>query len=134
MATEAEKGIVSRRANHRCEYCRAPENVTGYAFHIEHVRSRAQGGEDNIDNYALSCMPCNRAKWHHLTGEDLQTGKQELLFDPRKHQWDEHFRVEKRIYVRGKTAIGRATENRLQMNQPRQLEARRLWLELDVYP
>jgi hypothetical protein len=134
MPTELEKSIVRERAGYRCEYCRAPEDVTGYAFHIEHIHPREEGGKDEVGNYALSCMPCNRAKWYHLNGQDPKTGKEERLFHPRKDKWRDHFRIEDKIHVKGKTAVGRATENRLQMNQPRQLEARELWVELDLYP
>lgn len=134
MATEKEKAFVRKRARYRCEYCRAPESVAGYAFHIEHIRPRNHGGNDNLSNYALSCMPCNRGKWDHLTGEDPQTNKQERLFHPRKDKWDEHFRVAKHVHIEGKTPIGRTTVERLKMNEPRQLEARGYWRELELYP
>ena len=42
--------------------------------------------------------------------------------------------IEGRIHVKGKTAIGRATESRLKMNQQRQVDARELWVELHFYP
>ena len=134
MATEQEKAIVRKRAQGRCEYCQAPEDVAGYAFHIEHIRPRHEGGKDETSNYALSCQHCNRSKWHYLTGEDPETGKEQRLFDPRKDKWNEHFRIERKIHVRGKTPVGRATEIRLKMNQPRQLQARQLWRELKLYP
>ncbi len=134
MATDHEKAEVRERANFRCEYCRAPEEIAGYAFHIEHIQPRARGGDDTPANYALACMPCNRAKSDHLTGIDLKTGQDERLFHPRKDRWTEHFRVSGKTQIKGKTAVGRATENRLQLNQRRQLEARRLWVELNLYP
>jgi hypothetical protein len=134
MATEHEKAIVRTRAGRRCEYCQAPEDITAYAFHIEHIKPRNEGGKDEIENYALSCQHCNRSKWYYQTGKDPKTGKEELLFNPRKDEWMNHFRMEKQIYIRGKTPVGRATENQLQLNQKRQLEARLLWQELDLYP
>jgi hypothetical protein len=134
MATDREKITVRQRAKHRCEYCHAPEHVTGYAFHIEHIRPRKRGGRDDVSNFALCCMPCNRAKWHHATGVDPQTGKEQRLFNPRKDNWARHFQIEKRLYIRGKTPVGRATESCLEMNQRRQLEARQLWIELGIYP
>jgi 5-methylcytosine-specific restriction endonuclease McrA len=134
MATNAEKLIVRKRAHYRCEYCQAPEEITGYTFHIEHIYPRNRDGKNKLANYALACMPCNRWKSDYSTGKDPITGKQERLFHPRKDKWSDHFHVERRIWVKGKTAIGRATENRLQMNQPRQLEARKLWLDLNLYP
>ncbi|MDX1950821.1 MAG: HNH endonuclease [Verrucomicrobiota bacterium] len=117
-----------------CEYCHAPEEVTGYAFHIEHIHPRVKDGVNEIENYALSCMPCNRAKSYHITGKDLKSGKEERLFNPRQDKWADHFKIRDKLYVCGKTAIGRATENRLQLNQPRQLEARKLWKEIKLFP
>jgi hypothetical protein len=134
MATDQEKATVRKRAGYRCEYCKAPEEITAYAFHIEHIHPREHGGEDKLGNYALACMPCNRSKSYHLTGQDPKSGKDERLFDPRMDKWSDHFRVLGKIQIKGKTAIGRATENRLKMNQRRQLEARQLWLELGRYP
>jgi len=134
MASDEEKVIVRKRAHFRCEYCKAPEEITGYAFHIEHIHPQDQGGKDEMENYALSCMPCNRAKSYHQTGQDPKTGHEKRLFHPRKDKWNDHFRVEGKIHVKGKTAIGRTTEQRLKLNQKRQLEARALWLELGLYP
>jgi len=134
MPTEGDKGIVRNRARNRCEYCHAPEVIAGYAFHIEHINPRDNDGEDELENYALSCMPCNRAKSNHLTGIDPRSGEQQRLFHPRQDNWSDHFRIDKNLYVRGKTAVGRATVNRLQMNQSRQLEARELWHQIDMYP
>jgi hypothetical protein len=91
-------------------------------------------GKDELANYALSCMPCNLAKWHYGSGIDPKTGKEERLFNPRKDNWRTHFHIVKAIHIKRKTAIGRATENRLQFNQPRQLGARELWIELDAFP
>jgi hypothetical protein len=130
MATELESAMVRERAGSRCEYCRAPEQVTGYSFHVEHIIPRSKGGKSDLDNYALSCQPCNRAKWNHLTGEDPINGKSHRLFNPREDRWDFHFHLHETIIVRGKTAIGRATVARLELNQPRQLEARKLWADL----
>ena len=62
MATKHEKAIIRQLAKYRCEYCRALEEIAGYAFHIEHVHPRQHGGKDQLANYALACMPCNRSK------------------------------------------------------------------------
>lgn len=134
MASEKEKLIVRERAQFRCEYCKAPEGITGYAFHIEHIQPAENGGQDHLENYALSCVTCNRAKWYHQHGRDPKTGKIEPIFDPRKDKWSDHFPIEARIYIRGRSAIGRVTEDRLKVNQKRQLEARRWWIALDLFP
>lgn len=125
---------VRERACFRCEYCRAPENVAGYAFHMEHILPRCDGGKEVLANIALSCMNCNRAKWHHTMGVDPESLIEVRLFNPRKDRWSDHFTVEKRICLRGKTPIGRATVSRLALNHPRQLEARAFWSQLGIFP
>ena len=126
---------VRQRAAARCEYCKAPEVVAGYAFHLEHIRPRAKGGSNALTNYALSCASCNQFKSDHTTGTDPRTRRTERLFNPRLDNWSEHFVFSRnKLRIRGKTPIGRATENRLQLNNKRQIEARALWVQLKLYP
>jgi len=73
-----------------------------------------------VDNFAWSCPFCNQAK--------LQTvsvrvgGRLTSLFDPRYHQWADHFAfVEQYIYLIGITDIGRATIEVLDINDRRQM-------------
>jgi hypothetical protein len=80
---------VARRANHRCEYCHAPEAVFNFPFEVEHIIAVAHQGEE----------------------VDRETGE-----------------------VEGKTATGRATIDCLQINNPAQLEARRHWMCLGLFP
>jgi 5-methylcytosine-specific restriction endonuclease McrA len=61
---------VARRANHRCEYCRAPEAIFNFPFEVEHVLPSAAGGSDDESNLALTCRSCNVHKSSHLTGPD----------------------------------------------------------------
>ncbi len=30
-------GMIAQRANHRCEYCQAPEVVFNFPFEVEHL-------------------------------------------------------------------------------------------------
>jgi hypothetical protein len=109
--------------------------VTGVTFHIEHIIPRARGGADNRANYALSCITCNSYKSDHVTGHDPSTGAELPLFHPRREKWGRHFRfVPATLEIRGITATGRATLARLRMNAPKQIEARALWVELEIYP
>jgi hypothetical protein len=57
------------------------------------------------------------------------------LFNPRKDNWDDHFVFDPvTLQLRGRTAEGQGTVNRLRMNDAIQIEARRHWVELDLYP
>jgi hypothetical protein len=127
---------VERRAGRRCEYCRAPQDVCAYTFHVEHIVPRSKGGADAPSNAALSCWSCNSAKSDHLTGTDPQTGREEPLFNPRLHRWEEHFSLSADLLrIEGCTALGRATVSRLRLNDERfQPHARRLWLQAECWP
>jgi hypothetical protein len=47
--------LVARRADHRCEYCRAPEAVFNFPFEVEHVVPSSRGGADDESNLCLAC-------------------------------------------------------------------------------
>jgi HNH endonuclease len=131
----AQREFIQKRARWRCEYCCAPQEVTGYNFHVEHILPRGKGGKTNHSNCALACANCNFSKSNHLTAPDPKTGKQERLFNPRSDEWEDHFVFHRaNLKISGKTPTGRATVTLLQMNSVRQLEARALWVELQVYP
>ena len=46
--------LVAERAEHRCEYCHAPEAVFNFPFEVEPVMPPASGGGDHPSNLALS--------------------------------------------------------------------------------
>lgn len=126
---------VARRANHRCEYCRAPEAVFNFPFEVEHVVPTAAGGGGEESNFALTCRSCNVHKSNHLTGRDDVTAAEASLFNPRTGRWADHFEWDlERGEIRGLTASGRATVARLRMNDPVQVTARLLWIQLRLFP
>ena len=127
---------VERWARGRCEYCRAPQDVAGYTFHVEHIVPRSKGGVDHPSNGALSCWSCNSAKVDHQTGVDPETGREEMLFHPRRQLLEEHFALPADgLHIVGRTAIGWATVERLRMNNPRfQPKARELWTAAGCWP
>jgi 5-methylcytosine-specific restriction endonuclease McrA len=57
---------VTDRAESKCEYCKFPQALSFFTFEMEHIISEKHDGETNLDNLALACPPCNRAK-----GSDL---------------------------------------------------------------
>jgi hypothetical protein len=125
--------LVSSRARHACEYCRAPEIVFNLPFEVEHITPQSHGGETTEDNLALSCRSCNLYKSNHVSAADEQTGQQVALFNPRLDAWHEHFSVNAESgEVESLTARGRATVSRLRINSPAQVEARKRWLRLGL--
>ena len=126
---------VAKRAGHRCEYCRAPEVIFNFAFEVEHVVPVSRQGADEESNLALACRACNLYKTAQLTGKDDTTQSELRLFHPREDRWDEHFAIDlDTCAIHGRTPIGRATVACLRMNPPMQVEARRQWLRLGLFP
>jgi HNH endonuclease len=126
---------VAERAEHRCEYCRAPEAIFNFAFEVEHIVPPGLGGTDDEANQALSCRCCNVFKSNQHAVPDPQTGIITPLFNPREQGWEAHFGVDQANgTLIGLTPTGRATIDALQMNRPTQIIARKHWMRLKLYP
>lgn len=126
---------VALRAEHRCEYCHAPEAVFNFPFEVEHIIPIASGGADSDSNWALACRSCNLWKAAHLQGLDPISGAMVRLFHPREDNWDAHFRVDpENGEIRGNTSVGRATIECLRMNHEAQRKARQQWMRLGLFP
>jgi hypothetical protein len=126
---------AAERAAHRCEYCQAPEAIFNFPFEVEHILPPGRGGSDDESNLALSCRSCNLHKSDRLEAVDPVTGNAFPLFNPRQNRWQDHFGVDQISgRLTGLTAVGRATIDRLQMNRPTQVAARRQWMRLKLFP
>ena len=128
--------LVTVRARHRCEYCHAPEIIFNTRFEVDHIKPIAKGGTDDPINFALACRICNGHKSATENAIDPLSQQLVSLFNPRQQVWEDHFEVESKspFKIVGKTAIGRATVERLKFNSPRQLAARALWIKLAIFP
>ena len=124
MMDAAVRALVHHRADNRCEYCLLKqEHLPFLTFQVEHIIPRKHGGDDDPVNLALTCDRCNSHKGANLTGIDPETGEIIALFNPRKHDWEEHFRRSD-ITIVGLTAVGRATVRVLNMNEERRVRLR----------
>jgi HNH endonuclease len=74
--------FVRTRANHRCEYCGTPQELSELRFHIEHIIPRQHGGIDDAANLALACPDCNLRKGPNLSGLDPDTGEIAAICGP----------------------------------------------------
>jgi hypothetical protein len=128
--------LVAEQAGHRCEYCHAPEAAFNLAFEVEHILPRSKGGADDESNWALACRRCNLRKHDFIDGIDPVTQEKAPLFHPRRDSWQDHFEIQRAepFLIKGKTATGRTTIERLDMNAEEQLEARAQWNKLELFP
>lgn len=122
--------LVRQRAGDRCEYCHLPQEFSELHFHIEHVTPRQHGGLEVPDNLALACPECNFTKGPNLAALEPGGRKIMRLFNPRRDQWEQHFRFDGARIV-GKTPVGRATVALLKVNDAERLRIRSLVLELE---
>lgn len=114
---EAVAAGVRLRAGGKCEYCLFPARRFARPFEIEHVIARKHKGTNAPGNLAFACPHCNQHKGTDLASLDRITSRTKLvrLFNPRRHRWDYHFRLDGPLIV-GRTAIGRVTVAVLNMN------------------
>ena len=122
--SEAVRQQVRRRAANLCEYCREPEDISLFGFHLDHILALQHGGSDDIENLAWACPTCNIVKGPNIASYDLETGKLLPLYNPRKDRWADHFETTD-DQITGKTPVGRVTVKLLEFNNPEKVEARR---------
>jgi len=108
---------VRLRAGNCCEYCGIPQAGQEATFHIDHVVPRRDGGPTTLENLALACVSCSLRKGARSAAPDPHTGTSASVFNPRVHAWDEHFELAEDFTIFGRTAIGRAAVELLQMNR-----------------
>lgn len=131
---------LRQRAGSRCEYCHYPEILSSSPLSVDHLQPQSLGGGDDLDNLALACRRCNEIRYNFTTGIDPETQTEIMLFNPRRQKWSEHFiwSVDA-LRIIGQTDIGRATCNRLDLNDARRAEpfiqnARQQWVLAKLHP
>ena len=126
---------VRQRANFLCEYCHTNERWQYVRFTIDHIVPVSEGGEDNLENLCLACFHCNRRKSAKTTAMDHETGQKITIFNPRQHQWPEHFIwSDDGLYIIPLTAVGRVTVETLDLNRPRILNIRLADVMVERHP
>lgn len=120
---EQTRQFVQLRAKSRCEYCHLPQAGHDERFSVDHVRPRKHGGDDTVANLAFSCLRCNLFKGPNLAGIDPDNDQMVPLFDPRRQDWQEHFRWNGPL-ITGLTPEGRASVSVMRMNAPERVRLR----------
>jgi hypothetical protein len=125
----ALRHLVIRRAGNRCEYCHlCQEHDPFFAFHVDHVIAQQRRGTTEPDNLCLSCYRCNSHKGPNIASIDPVSGEIVRLFHPRRDRWEDHFIWAWALLV-GRTPIGRATVELLDINHPDYALLRRLLMD-----
>lgn len=110
---------VFERAKGICEYCLCQEAFCPDPFSIEHIFPTIKGGEDEMDNLALSCQGCNNHKFTATVAIDPVSGNEFDLYNPRMDDWGCHFQWSTDYSeILGLSPTGRATIAKLHLNRP----------------
>ncbi len=132
---KALRARVAAQAQHRCGYCLTEEAIVGYEMDIDHLLPEALGGQTVEENLWLACNRCNEHKGDRVKAVDPQTGEVVPLFNPRTQAWSEHFAwTAAGDEIVGRTPIGRATVEALQLNRQVLVKARRVWVAAKLHP
>jgi hypothetical protein len=130
--SEEIRQFVYQRAKGCCEYCQTCEINTGQTMQIDHINPN---GTNNDDNLCLSCWNCNNYKRASREAFDPQTGLVVQLYDPRRQVWHEHFLWhETYTFIIGLSPNGRATVEKLKLNRPSIMAARKRWGDAGYHP
>ena len=131
LSSELRAEVV-RRANFRCEYCLLHEADGVFPHEVDHIISRQHGGNETLDNLAYACMVCNRYKGSNIASLSA-LGQLIPLFNPRKDQWENHFRLSGAV-IEPLDSTGEVTARVLQLNVADRVVRRRLLQQLRKYP
>ncbi len=94
----------------RCVYCQTAIENTGQPLTVDHITPQAHGGQNDFDNLCLACRRCNEYKGSATSAPDPLTGKETVLFHPRRQRWQDHFAWDETgCRILGLSPCGRAT-------------------------
>lgn len=110
-----------------------PQEYDDLPFQIDHIIARKHDGPTTARNLALACFLRNNHKGPNIAGRDPRTGRITRLYNPRRHQWQQHFLWDG-PRLGGRTAIGRATIAVLEINLPHRIALRQALIEEGLFP
>lgn len=126
---------VCDRARGRCEYCQHPASHSCAPFVCEHVRPRVKGAGNTLSELAWACSGCNSHKYDKTHARDPRTKRVVPLFNPRRQCWSRHFAWSNDfLFIRGRTASGRATVAALHLNRAELVNLRHALRAIGVHP
>ena len=130
-----QRARVAERAKGCCEYCHSQEWYSPDPFSVEHIIPLIKGGKNTLDNLAFACQGCNNRKFTSTEAFDPISQTTVPLFNPRQHQWAEHFAWSNDgALILGLTPVGRASVEKLQLNRTGLVNLRRILFEAGEHP
>jgi hypothetical protein len=130
---ESLRELVFERAGGYCEYCLTDYRDSLYAHEVDHIIPIKHRGQTTAENLCLSCLDCNRFKGSDFASFDPDTDEVELLYNPRRDRWSDHFQLNGAI-INPMTPQGRVTEFILKLNEDFRVRARSSLLVAGRYP
>ncbi len=125
--------LVEQRAEWLCEYCLIDDETSFFGCQVDHIISEKHGGPTHLDNLALACALCNRAKGSDIGSIYWESNEYVRLFHPRNDSWRDHFQlVANRI--EGLTPVGKVTARLLGWNLTKRIEERENLITRGFYP
>jgi hypothetical protein len=130
-----QRARVAERAKDCCEYCHSQEWYSPDSFSVEHIIPLIKGGKNTLDNLAFARQGCNNRKFTSTEAFDPISQTTVPLFNPRQHQWTEHFAWSNDgALILGLTPVGRASVEKLQLNRTGLVNLRRILFEAGEHP
>lgn len=118
-----------------CEYCVVPADYSTDFFNFDHIQPTSQNGTSELGNLARTCGICNGYKHDKTKSIDPLTKQVCRLYHPRQDNWKDHFEWSKDgLRIIGKTDIGRATADLLQVNHKSNMNLRKLLKLVGLHP
>ena len=122
--SKEQRSLVRERARNCCEYCRLSQSERLVRFYVDHIIPIKHGGPDDDDNLCLTCYKCNGYKGSNVAALDPMTGNATKLYNPRRQNWDDHFKINPDATLFGLTPEGRTTVFVLRMNDVKRVKQR----------
>ena len=109
-----------------------PQRYEEARHEIDHIIAEKHHGTTTLENLALACFHCNNHKGPNIAGVDPESHLVTRLFHPRTDRWLDHFEWN-HATLEGKTAIGRATVNVLEINLEHRVIHRKALVDEGVF-
>lgn len=132
VPAEIRRAVIER-AESRCEYCLIHQDDTWAGCEIDHIISEKHGGATILENLALACVFCNRAKGTDLASIDSESGMLIRFFHPREDRWQDHFQLQGASLL-PLTPVGRVTAHIFGLNLPDRISERETLQFFGRYP